>query len=200
MTSYVLTVHLAVPTNLLNGTVKNANYAWILHMISKLSQNGVAGFVLANSSIPPPSQCASGFSTVTRRLIQNGVFVIARVRLCLLMLARWVSLLIGYIGSCLTRKIGEIGRTYHAWRGEKKDGAYEDKAGFCKSATLEEIKSYQYVLTPGRYVGAEAVEDDGIPFKEKMTKLSAILYEQMRKGTELDVMIRKNLEVLGYGE
>ncbi len=97
-------------------------------------------------------------------------------------------------------EIAEIARTYHAWRGEKKDGNYEDKPGFCKSATLEDIKSHHYVLTPGRYVGAEAIVDDGIPFEEKMAELSDTLYEQMRESIELDAVIRKNLEVLGYGE
>ena len=99
-----------------------------------------------------------------------------------------------------TEEIAEIARTYHAWRGEEKDGSYEDKPGFCKSATLDDIKSHHYVLTPGRYVGAEAVIDDGIPFEEKMAELSATLYEQMRESTELDAVIRKNLEILGYGE
>lgn len=97
-------------------------------------------------------------------------------------------------------EIGEIARTYHAWRGEEKDGAYEDKLGFCKSATLEEIRSHHHVLTPGRYVGAEAIEDDGVAFEEKMAELSDQLYEQMRESLELDAVIRKNLEVLGYGE
>ena len=99
-----------------------------------------------------------------------------------------------------TKEIAEIARTYHAWRGEEKDGSYEDKPGFCKSATLDDIKSHHYVLTPGRYVGAEAVKDDGIPFEEKMAELSDTLYEQMRESIELDAVIRKNLEILGYGE
>ena len=97
-------------------------------------------------------------------------------------------------------EIAEIGRTYHAWRGEKKDGDYEDKPGFCKSATLDDIKSHHYVLTPGRYVGVEAIVDNGIPFEEKMAELSSTLYDQMRESIELDAKIRKNLEVLGYGE
>ena len=97
-------------------------------------------------------------------------------------------------------EIAEIARTYHAWRGEEKDGSYEDKPGFCKAATLDDIKSHHYVLTPGRYVGAEAVIDDGIPFEEKMAELSDTLYEQMQESIELDTVIRKNLEVLGYGE
>jgi type I restriction enzyme M protein len=96
--------------------------------------------------------------------------------------------------------IAEIARTYHAWRREGKEGEYEDKAGFCKSVSLEEIKSHDYVLTPGRYVGAAELEDDGIPFEEKMAGLSAALYKQMREGAELDAVIRKNLEILGFGE
>ncbi len=97
-------------------------------------------------------------------------------------------------------EVVEIGRTYHAWRGEKDAGKYEDKLGFCKAATLKEIQAHGHVLTPGRYVGAEEVEDDGVPFEEKMAELSAELYEQMSEAQELDVTIRRNLEALGYGE
>ncbi len=96
--------------------------------------------------------------------------------------------------------IAEIAETYHAWRGEKKDGKYKDKPGFCKSVMLEEIRSHHYVLTPGRYVGTEDILDDGVSFEEKMTELAGRLYEQMRESLELDHIIRKNLEVLGYGE
>jgi type I restriction enzyme M protein len=97
-------------------------------------------------------------------------------------------------------EVAEIARTYHAWRGEQNAGKYEDKPGFCKSATLKEIEAHGHVLTPGRYVGAEEIEDDGIPFEEKMAELSAELYEQMGEAQELDATIRRNLEVLGYGE
>lgn len=97
-------------------------------------------------------------------------------------------------------EMASITRTYHAWRGEKKDGAYEDVAGFCKSATLDEIRAHHHVLTPGRYVGAEIIEDDGVSFEEKMAELSDRLYQQMRESVELDDVIRRNLEVLGYGE
>ena len=62
------------------------------------------------------------------------------------------------------------------------------------------LKAHQYVLTPGRYVGAAEIEDDGIPFEDKMAELSATLYGQMREGAELDAVIRRNLVVLGYGE
>ncbi len=96
--------------------------------------------------------------------------------------------------------IAEIAGAYHAWRGEKGAGTYEDKPGFCKAATLKEIRAHGHVLTPGRYVGAEEIEDDGVPFAEKMAQLSAELYEQMTEAEELDGAIRRNLEVLGYGE
>ena len=96
--------------------------------------------------------------------------------------------------------VATVARTYHAWRGETSAGKHEDKAGFCKTATLKEIETHGHVLTPGRYVGAEEVEDDGLPFEEKMTELSGELYEQMSEGAALDAAIRKNLEALGYGE
>ncbi len=113
-----------------------------------------------------------------------------------------------------------IAGIYHAWRAvqggtnaaeDRMSGAanavganprvrpYEDKAGWWKSATLEDIKGHGYVLTPGRYVGAEEVEDEGVSFEEKMSKLSAELYEQFTKADQLEATIKKNLEVLGYG-
>ena len=77
---------------------------------------------------------------------------------------------------------------------------YADIPGFCKAATLKDIRAHHYVLTPGRYVGSETIEDDGIPFEEKMADLAAALYEQMRESVVLDAVIRKNLEYMGYGE
>ncbi|HCI71697.1 MAG TPA: DNA methyltransferase, partial [Balneola sp.] len=94
--------------------------------------------------------------------------------------------------------IAEITRTYHAWRGEEKDGDYEDIAGYCKSASLEEIKANDYVLTPGRYVGIEEEEDDGIHFEDRMTELTETLKSQMAESEQLDAEIRENLKVLGY--
>jgi len=96
-------------------------------------------------------------------------------------------------------EIAHIARTYHVWRGEKDAGKYEDIPGFCKSATLEDIRKHGHVLTPGRYVGAEAQEDDGEPFEEKMKRLTATLREQMTEARELDAVIEANLKELGYG-
>jgi len=95
--------------------------------------------------------------------------------------------------------VARIADTYHAWRGDKGSGEYGDIAGFCKSAGLEEIMKHGHVLTPGRYVGAEAQEDDGEPFDEKMKRLTAQLREQMAEGKRLDAAIEENLKGLGYG-
>jgi type I restriction enzyme M protein len=109
--------------------------------------------------------------------------------------------------------IARIAGTYHAWRlpagkagGEKEAGLsagqvdeYADVPGFCKSAPLEEIRKHGHVLTPGRYVGAEAQEDDGEPFDEKMKRLTATLREQQAEAAKLDVAIAANLKELGYG-
>ena len=95
--------------------------------------------------------------------------------------------------------IARIADTYHAWRGEKEAGEYADVPGFCKSAPLEEVRKHGHVLTPGRYVGAEAQEDDGEPFEEKMRRLTATLREQQAEAAKLDAAIAANLKELGYG-
>lgn len=96
--------------------------------------------------------------------------------------------------------IQKIADTYHAWRGERAAGDYEDVPGFCKSATLEEIRKHGHVLTPGRYVGAAAVEEDGEPFEDKMQRLSALWREQQAEAARLDVAIEANLKALGFWE
>lgn len=218
----------------------NANYAWILHMISKLSENGTAGFVLANGSM---STATKGEGQIRKQIIDNDLvdcmialpgqlFYTTQIPVCLWFLSRdkqaqsAVSKARGYrnrhgetlfidarnIGSMIDRThkelsaedIEHIGNTYHSWRGEQEAGGdatnYEDKAGYCKSAILDDIKANDYVLTPGRYVGAAPLEDDGIPFETKMAELSQTLYGQMKESEKLDAVIRRNLEVLGYGE
>ena len=94
--------------------------------------------------------------------------------------------------------IGIIVRTYHAWRGEPDTGDYTDIPGFCRSATIDDIKANGYVLTPGRYVGAEEAEDDGIPFEEKMAELTAALSEQFAESRKLELEIKKNLAAIGF--
>jgi type I restriction enzyme M protein len=209
----------------------NANYAWILHMVSKLSEHGVAGFVLANGSM---STNTKGEGAIRQKMVENDLvdcmialpgqlFYTTQIPVCLWFLTKnkktdsergyrnreGETLFIDArkIGSMISRTqkdlntedIAAIAKTYHAWRGEKKDGVYEDEAGYCKSATLEDMRKHDYVLTPGRYVGAAALEDDGIPFETKMTEMSQTLYGQMEESAKLDEVIRKNLEGLGYG-
>jgi type I restriction enzyme M protein len=93
----------------------------------------------------------------------------------------------------------KIVSTYHRWRGEEGTGQYEDIPGFCKSATTAEIAAHGHVLTPGRYVGAEEVEDDGDPFEEKMPRLVAELRAQFEESAKLEQAITANLRGLGYG-
>ena len=94
--------------------------------------------------------------------------------------------------------VQSICETYHQWRGDG-DGKYEDVPGFCKSVKTEEIRAHQHVLTPGRHVGAEDVEEDGEPFEDKMRRLVATLEGQFAEGAKLEKAIRANLRGLGYG-
>jgi len=92
--------------------------------------------------------------------------------------------------------ISKVADTLHAWQ---RGDDYEDVAGFCKSANLDDIKKHDYVLTPGRYVGAVAQEDDGEPFAEKMARLTTQLSEQFAESERLEAEIKRNLGGLGYG-
>ena len=98
----------------------------------------------------------------------------------------------------LEADLEKISGTYHTWRGVNSAGSYEDVPGFCKSATTAEIAAHGHVLTPGRYVGAEEVEDDGEPFEEKMPRLVAELEAQFAESAKLEQAIRANLRGLGY--
>jgi len=207
----------------------NANFAWVQHFVHHLSPTGVAGFVLANGSMSS-SQSGEGEirkNLVEAGLVDcmvalpGQLFYSTQIPVCLWFLARDRSdhgfrdrrgeiLFIDArkLGSMVDRThreltdddVARIAGTYHAWRGEKAAGEYDDVAGFCKSATLDEVRAHGHVLTPGRYVGAEAVEDDGEPFDAKMTRLVAQLREQQAQAARLDEAIAANLRELGYGE
>jgi type I restriction enzyme M protein len=97
-------------------------------------------------------------------------------------------------------EIARIAGTYHAWRGEEGTGEYHDLQGFCKNANIDEIATNRYVLTPGRYVGAEDAEDDVEPFEQKMGRLVARLEEQFAESARLEAAIRQNLRGLSYEE
>jgi type I restriction enzyme M protein len=110
--------------------------------------------------------------------------------------------------------IARIAGTYHAWRSDKvgaglvpaqdqgdhKGRPYEDVPGFCRAATLNDLRAHNHILTPGRYVGAAEVEDDGEPFEEKMERLTAELRDQMAQAAKLDGLLWANLEEIGYGK
>ena len=108
--------------------------------------------------------------------------------------------------------ISTIADTFHAWRSSESElkrriesneigvEQYQDQAGFCKVATLDDMKANDFVLTPGRYVGAADIEDDGIAFETKMQELTQTLYRQLDEAATLDQAIRANMEALGYGE
>jgi type I restriction enzyme M protein len=204
----------------------NANYAWLQHFIWHLAPAGTAGIVLANGSMTSNS---GGEGDIRRNLIEAGLvdcmvalpsqlFYNTMIPACLWFLARDRSnhkfrdrrneiLFIDArkMGQMLNRRhrelttdeIEKIAATYHRWR--NPDGTFEAVKGFCYAASLDEVRASNYVLTPGRYVGAEDVEDDGIPFEEKMNALTGRLAEQFAESARLESLIREKLKEVGYG-
>jgi len=207
----------------------NANYAWIQQFIYHLAPKGTAGFVMANGSLSTSTRAELAIrkGIIEDDLVDcivalpGQLFYTTQIPVSLWFLARnkkadprrgfrdrtgetlfidarRMGHLVDRVHRELTREeIQRIAGVYHAW---KKGEGYEDKPGWWRSATIEEIRQHDYVLTPGRYVGAEEVEDDGVPFEEKMAGLTAKLYEQFDEAHRLEAEIKKNLEILGYGE
>jgi len=205
----------------------NANFAWVQHFIHHLSPTGIAGFVLANGSMSS-NQSGEGEirkKIIEDDLVDcmialpGQLFYSTQIPACLWFVtrdkknhrfrerkgqtlfidARKMGTLIDRVHRDLSDEdVEKIASTYHAWRGEEGAGTYEDVPGFCKSASLEEIRKNGYVLTPGRYVGAEDVADDGEPFDEKMRRLTTLLHQQFTESQNLEKTIRENLKGLGY--
>ena len=206
----------------------NANYAWVQHFIYHLAPTGLAGFVLANGSMSS-NQSGEGEirrKLVEADLVDcmvalpGQLFYSTQIPVCLWFLARskkngrfrdrrGETLFIdarklGTLTDRIHREmtdddIQKIAGTYHAWRGDKNAGSYEDILGFCKAAKFEDITTHGFVLTPGRYVGATEVEEDDEPFDEKMRHLVGTLNEQFAESARLENAIRANLKGLGYG-
>jgi type I restriction enzyme M protein len=203
----------------------NANYAWLQHMLHHLKPAGRAGIVLANGSMSSSQnfegviRAAMVDADVVEVMVAlpGQLFFNTQIPACLWFLAKTKQrkgevLFIDArkLGKMISRvqaelddaAIARIAETVAAWRGEVETGAtitsYEDVPGFCRSVPLPEIAQHGHVLTPGRYVGAEEVEDDDDAFAEKMQKLTEKLGEQMAKGAELDALIRQKLGGLGY--
>jgi type I restriction enzyme M protein len=206
----------------------NANFAWVQHMVHHLAPTGLAGFVLANGSMSS-NQSGEGEirkNIIEAELVDcmvalpGQLFYSTPIPACLWFLARdrkngRFRNRRGEVLFIDSRELGQlvdrthreftdedvthIASTYHAWRGEKDASKYEDVPGFCKSASLEDIRKHGYVLTPGRYVGAQAQEKDDEPFVEKMKRLTATLRQQQADAVKLDAAIATNFKELGYG-
>ena len=203
----------------------NANFMWIQHFIHHLAPNGMSGFVMANGALAvggkegeirkkmieddlidviiacPPKLFYNVALPVSLWFVsknkKNGRFR-NRTGETLFIDAREIFEQISNKQVTFTHEqIQKISGTVRAWRSEDSAAEYKDIDGFCKSATKEEIMKNGYILTPGRYVGIAEEEDDGVPFKEKMKKLSAELKEAFKKGGELEEQITDNLKKFG---
>lgn len=201
----------------------NANYAWLSHIYHHLAPRGTAGVVLANGSM---SSQQSGEGDIRKKMVEEDavdcmvalpgqLFYSTQIPACLWFLAKDNSAnghrdRVGEVLFIDARKLGtmvdrtrreftpediaKITDTYHQWR--NKGGEYEDVPGFCKLASKEEIERQGYVLTPGRYVGAEDAEDDGVPFAERIAGLRERLGKEFDEGRKLENQIHAVLDDL----
>jgi type I restriction enzyme M protein len=199
----------------------NANYAWLQHMLHHLKPGGRAGIVLANGSM---SSSQNNEGRIRAAMVDADVvevmvalpgqlFFNTQIPACLWFLVRDKRVRRGEVLFIDARRlatmisrvqcelddaaIARIAGTVAAWRNEAEFG-YADVPGFCRSVPIAEIAEHGHVLTPGRYVGAEAVADDDEGFEAKMLALTEKLGEQMAKGAELDRVIREKLAGLGF--
>ena len=209
--------------------VGNANFAWVQHFIYHLAPNGMAGFVLANGSMSSNTSNEGKIrkNIIEADLVDcmvalpGQLFYSTQIPVCLWFIARnkedhrfrkrtgetlfidarTLGVMIDRVHRELTDEdITRIADTYQAWRGDEGAGEYADVLGFCKSTTLEEVHKHSYVLTPGRYVGAAAQEDDNEAFEDTMARLTEKLTEQMAEARWLDTAISENLEIVGIGD
>lgn len=198
----------------------NANFAWVQHFIYHLAPSGTAGFVLANGSL---SSKTGGEGEIRRKLIEADLIDCVVAMPDRLFFNTGIPVALWFVskdrhGNGHRRRVGEVlfidarklgtmetrrlrvlsdediakvGDTYHAWR--NRDGNYKDVAGFAKAASLDEIKHHDFVLTPGRYVGAEEAETDGEPIDEKIARLTKDLFAAFERGRELEEVVRDRL-------
>ena len=195
----------------------NANYAWIQHMIHHLAPNGKIGLVLANGAL---SSQTSGEGEIRKNIIEADLVEGIVALPTQLFYSVTIPVTLWFISKNKTqkgktlfidaRKMGHMvdrkQRDFSAEDIQKladifeqfQNGTLEEVKGFCAIADLQEIAKQDYILTPGRYVGIEEVEDDGEPFEEKMARLTSELSEMFAKSHELEEEIRKKLGAIGY--
>lgn len=206
--------------------VGNANYAWIQHIFSKLAPTGTAGFVLANGSMSSNTSGEGDIrkNLIEADKVEcivtlpGQLFYSTQIPVCIWFISKDKSKTgkrtrnneilfidtrkLGFMADRTHKEFSEddikrITDTFHKWRGIA-DGEYEDLQGFCKAASLEDVRANDYILTPGRYVGLEDVEEDGEPFEEKMARLTSELSKHFAKSKELEDQIRQALGGIGY--
>ena len=206
----------------------NANYAWIQHYIHHLAPQGMAGIVMSNGSLSTSKKeekvIREGIINDDKLdcviMLPDKLFTNTGISACIWILSNDKSdsrfrdrsgetLFIDCrgMGTMVNRTLREltaedvckIGCTYQNWRSKTSFDKYEDVRGFCKSTTTEnEIKEHEYIIVPGRYVGAPPLPDDGEPFEEKMKRLTSELGEHFAESRRLEDEIRKNLGDLGF--
>ena len=206
----------------------NANFAWVQHMVHHLAPTGVAGFVLANGSMSSQASGEGEIrkNLVEANLVDcmialpGQLFYSTQIPVCLWFLARnrangkfrgrrdeVLFIDARNEGKMVDRThrelsdadIARIADIYHAWHSKRAKAQYADVPGFCKSATLDDIRAHDHILTPGRYVGVAPQPDDDEPFEEKMARLAAEWRAQRKEARRLDRLIAKNLAALGFG-
>lgn len=205
----------------------NANFAWVQHFIHHLAPTGIAGFVLANGSMSS-QQSGEGEirkAIIEADLVDcmvalpGQLFYSTQIPVCLWFLARSkkngkfrdrrgetlfidarkMGTMVDRVRKELTSKdIEKIAGTYHAWRGDKGAGKYEELAGYCRATTLEEVRRHGHVLTPGRYVGSADIPESEESFEKTMSRLSAAVRHHRVEGERLDADIAKTMKELGY--
>ena len=196
----------------------NANFAWMQHMIHHLSPRGRIGLVLANGAL---SSQSGGEGEIRKNIILDDLVECIVALPSQLFYSTGIPVSLWFLnrdkkrpgetlfmdarsmGTMVTRKLRELtaegdikklADTYKAFIA----GTLEDEKGFCAVVSTEEIARQDYILTPGRYVGIAEQEDDGEPFQDKMTRLTAELHDLFNKGHELEAEIKKQLGSIGF--
>ncbi len=206
----------------------NANFAWMQHMIHHLAPHGSMALLLANGSMSSNTNNEGEIrkALIEADLVEcmvalpGQLFTNTQIPACIWFLTRSKAerakkgisrqrqgevlfidaRQLGYMKDRVLRDFkpentAKVANTFHTWQ---RGTSYADEAGFCKAVKLDDIRKADYVLTPGRYVGAAALEADAEPFEEKMARLTTALGEQFKESARLEAEIRKNLAGLGY--